>query len=135
MAGGHFKSLDPDECRHLLRTGVIGRVGWVGKNGPTILPVSYVIENDAIVFRTWLGTELASLAEGVEVCFEVDYFDADVANGWSVLVRGKSGRAKEPLTGPMPFAPSVADESIQHDSIAIYPTEFAGRAVAAPSDV
>lgn len=133
--GGHFKTLDIEECKQLLREGVIGRVGWAGVDGQTVLPVSYVVENDLIVFRTWAGTQLASLADGIDVCFEVDYFDSDVANGWSVLVRGRAARATEALTKPMLFAPSTIDPQIKHDTIAIQPTEYAGRAVAAPADV
>ena len=46
-----------------------------------------------VVFHTSPTSSLSTLVEGVEVAFQVDYIDEEVANGWSVLVRGTTGPA------------------------------------------
>lgn len=125
---GHFTILDPDECRHLLRNMRAGRVSW---NSPTagqlILPVNYAVVDETIIFRTSPRAILAQLTEGHEVAFEVDEFDEEASNGWSVLVQGTSElycNEVNPLARP--WAPGV-----RNLVVAINPTHYSGRAVSA----
>ena len=87
--GGELTELREDECWDLLRARTVGRVGWQGSAGPTIVPVNYVIDERAVVIRTAPFTDLGR--EGVvrEVAFEVDDLDPVARSGWSVLVRGR----------------------------------------------
>ena len=78
--------IDPDECRRLLRADVIGRVAVVIGTMPTILPVNYALDGDAIVIRTMHGSRL-DVGQG-HAAFEVDSFDRERQAGWSVLVTG-----------------------------------------------
>ncbi|GII96011.1 helix-turn-helix domain-containing protein [Sinosporangium siamense] len=86
--------LDVRECLRLISPGGVGRVGFNDQDGPSVLPVNYVLHEEAVYFRTALGGPLdRGLRTGVEglefkVAFEVDRIDDVNREGWSVLVRG-----------------------------------------------
>jgi uncharacterized protein len=79
-------ALTEAECRHLLRSRTFGRVG-VTSGG---LPVRYYFEGDAITFRTGEGTKLRAAQNGDVLAFQVDAYDTDTCEGWSVLVLGRA---------------------------------------------
>ena len=80
--------LSQAECWQLLAGHAVGRLGVATRTGPEIYPVNYVLDDEAIVFRTDPGGKLASLAGNPAVCFEIDHVDAEARTGWSVLVKG-----------------------------------------------
>jgi nitroimidazol reductase NimA-like FMN-containing flavoprotein (pyridoxamine 5'-phosphate oxidase superfamily) len=80
-------SLAPDECFQLLATAAVGRIGLVVDGKPEILPVNYVVDADAIVFRAADASVLTKAALQL-VAFEVDHIDDASRSGWSVLVHG-----------------------------------------------
>jgi hypothetical protein len=104
-----FEQLSIARCRQYLQATSVGRVGWSGENGPLILPVAYVLQGDAIVFRTSETGPLAELAEPQPVAFEIDAFDPSRRDAWSVSVVGRSERAApvsgapEPEPDPVPW--------------------------------
>lgn len=83
------------ECRRLLAPGGVGRVAFTTRDGPAIFPVNFAIAAATIVFRTGAGTQIAA-RRGEQVGFEVDHIDEELAQGWSVLVRGKAHRVIGP---------------------------------------
>lgn len=89
--------LSPEECRRLLRQRRPGRVGLVEGGYPLVLPVNYVFDDDAVVFRTAMGTSLARAAAVAAVlAFEIDETDTVYHGGWSVLVRGAAEQVGDP---------------------------------------
>ena len=91
-----LEALAPEECLALLRSEVIGRVAVADFNAaPLVVPVNYVLDGDAPVFRTDYGSKfrLAVLAE-TPVSFEIDGVDPD-RRGWSVLVQGSATELSE----------------------------------------
>lgn len=110
-----FGSLPATECLALLRSHTIGRVGWNTMDGPQILPVTYVLRDGAVIFRTTPYGALSELRNVRQVAFEVDEFDVTTRTGWSVLVRGWAKAATNPdeLSGlwtqqdPIPWAPGA----------------------------
>ena len=78
------------ECWQLLARQAVGRLGVTTATGPEVYPVNYVVEDDAVLFRTDPGGKLAALAGAPAVCFEIDHVDADARTGWSVLVKGRA---------------------------------------------
>lgn len=91
-----FSSLPSTECLALLRSHTIGRVGWNTTDGPQILPVTYVLRDGSIIFRTTPYGALSELRNVRHVAFEVDEFDVATRTGWSVLVRGTAKAATNP---------------------------------------
>jgi len=61
-----------------------------------ILPVNYMFDRDSVVFCTAGGTKLNSVANRVDVAFEVDDSSALHQSGWSVVLRGQA----EVITDP-----------------------------------
>jgi nitroimidazol reductase NimA-like FMN-containing flavoprotein (pyridoxamine 5'-phosphate oxidase superfamily) len=84
-----LEALDAVECRYLLRWEVVGRIAFVdGHDAPAVLPVNYVIAEDAVFLRT--EPELAERLRDRPISFQVDRLDPFRRVGWSVLVRGRA---------------------------------------------
>ena len=52
MADRVMEELDENECMRLIGQGGIGRIAYVGRFGPAVLPVNYDLRDATIVFRT-----------------------------------------------------------------------------------
>lgn len=86
--------LEPSDCLELLRGSVVGRLAVVTDDTPDIFPVNYLIDHGAVVFRTAAGTKLDA-AVGHWVAFEIDGYDADSGEAWSVVVKGRAHELKQ----------------------------------------
>lgn len=84
---GVFEELSADECYRRLALHEVGRLAVVGRDGPLVFPVNYIVDGKAIVFRTDAGTKLTLLGAG-PVAFQVDEVDVVNRVGWSVLITG-----------------------------------------------
>jgi nitroimidazol reductase NimA-like FMN-containing flavoprotein (pyridoxamine 5'-phosphate oxidase superfamily) len=125
--------LGREECLRLLAGGAFGRVavnsaGWP----PLVRPVFYVFDepSQSVVFRSAVGSKLASLLRSERVAFEVDCVDLDERTGWSVIVVGPveeiAGRAElERLRRSRRLATWVADASAHY--MRIHTTVVSGR--------
>ena len=86
--------LDEAECLRLISPGGVGRLGYSGRHGVGVLPVSYRLNEDSIVFRTPLDSptdeDLRTGIQGAEykVSFEIDEFTQNADEGWMVFVQG-----------------------------------------------
>lgn len=89
-----LEPLSQEESWRLISAGGIGRIGFSGRFGPTILPVNYKVHENAIVFRTAENSPMGEdLRTGIahaeyKVAFEIDRYDEATRTGWSVLVQG-----------------------------------------------
>lgn len=79
--------LDRDACLQLLAEDEVGRLGVITAGTPRIFPVNYALDGDAVVLLTADGTKLRD-GMRAPACFEVDDFDREARQGWSVLVVG-----------------------------------------------
>ena len=80
--------LDTHLCLELLRTCEVGRLAVSITDHPDIFPINYVVDRGTVVFRTAEGTKLAAALLGRGVAFEVDGYDADAGEAWSVVIKG-----------------------------------------------
>lgn len=78
--------LPESECWSLLGSVSLGRLVTAADGIPEIFPVNFVVQRKTLLFRTAQGTKLVSTAVNRDVLFEAD--DHNVAEGWSVIVRG-----------------------------------------------
>ncbi|MFD6230344.1 helix-turn-helix domain-containing protein [Streptomyces sp. NPDC060232] len=83
------------ECRDLLGTHGVGRIAVFTAEGPTVVPVNYMMAGTDIAFRTSAASVVGRSA-GTEAGFEIDNIDDVTASGWSVLAVG----ALEGVTDP-----------------------------------
>jgi len=85
---GRLLEMPARECRSLMGSTSVGRVAFVDEDGPTVLPVNYVLDGDTVLFRTSPANTIGRHLAFATVAFEVDEFDDYTQSGWSVLVRG-----------------------------------------------
>lgn len=86
-SGAMVESIGREECLELLSTQSVGRLGVVVDAHPLIFPVNYVLDADAIIFRTSIGTKFTHSSLD-RVAFEVDEVDSARKEGWSVAIEG-----------------------------------------------
>ncbi|GAA4912850.1 helix-turn-helix domain-containing protein [Streptomonospora salina] len=84
-------TLTAEESRELIGPAGVGRVAFTTAAGapPTVLPVNYALDGDAVVVRTAAGGIIARNASG-PMSFQVDRIDDAMSEGWSVLVAGRA---------------------------------------------
>ena len=120
------------ECSRLLQTRQIGRLAFVVRSQPLVLPVNYTVDDGTIVLRTGLGAKLAN-APLAKVAFEVDEIDETSREGWSVLVQGVGQditTSIDPCSerlrslAPRPWAGGAREHYIR-----VVPREISGRRV------
>lgn len=127
---GYFVTIDADECRRLLGDASVGRVSWVSQaGGIQVLPVTYGLIGDTIVFRVAEGSILEELTQPVEVAFQVDDLDGGTATGWAVLVHGTSGAWSGEIPVGRPWAPGRRELAV-----AIEARSWSGRSVSADEE-
>jgi hypothetical protein len=80
--------LEPDECRRLIGTVPIGRLGFTEGALPTIQPVHFGVFGDEILIPASAGSKVVAASVGAIVAFEVDDFDVEGRTGWNVTVIG-----------------------------------------------
>jgi len=132
-----LEELDQAECLRLIGPGGIGRLVFAGQNDLTVFPVNYRLHNGAILFRTAAqGTTDEDLRTGIahaefRVAFEIDDFDADAREGWSVLLQGpahhldtEAEQAEAAAVGVEPWAGGDREHFIR-----ITPARITGRRI------
>ena len=97
VTDGGASILPVHECWDLLAGVTLGRLVTSVDGRPEIFPINYVVQRRTVLFRTAEGTKLVSTAINNHVLFEAD--DHNVAEGWSVIVRGtaRSLRSQEEI--------------------------------------
>jgi uncharacterized protein len=82
--------LETNECWRLLRSSEVGRLAVSITDHPDIFPVNYVVDRGTVVFRTAAGTKLAASVLGRAVAFEIDGYDPEHGDAWSVVIKGQA---------------------------------------------
>ena len=129
--------LDEAECLGLISAGGVGRIGYTGRFGPTVLPVNYALYEGTIVFRTGQDSPMGEdLRTGIahaesKVAFEIDEISQATREGWSILVQGsahpvdsEAERASVMRSGVEPWAGGEKELFIR-----IIPTCMTGRRI------
>jgi nitroimidazol reductase NimA-like FMN-containing flavoprotein (pyridoxamine 5'-phosphate oxidase superfamily) len=90
VSTGYNEALEPEECRRLIASKGVGRLGFVGPAGDVlVLPVAYTVDdNGVVVFTTSRTGVLSHLEHGERVSIQVDDVSEELRNGWSVLAHG-----------------------------------------------
>jgi len=113
--------LDRDECRELLGTRVIGRIGVTVNALPVVLPVNYQLYDGQLIIQTERETRLADATHNTVVAFEVDNVDGDGSGGWSVAITGIANEITDPdvidQLRHLPFSRWVRNEDDRYVSI------------------
>jgi len=84
--------LPDDECWRLLEGADVGRLAVAVAGEPEIFPINFVVEGRTLVFRTAEGTKLAALSVSSRVAVEIDGYEPDLGQAWSVVAKGIAER-------------------------------------------
>lgn len=87
-----METIEPNESWDLLRQGVVGRLAVIHDDVPDIFPVNYAVDHGTVVLRTGGGTKYDAAHNRV-VAFEVDGYDLDSGEAWSVVLHGRATEA------------------------------------------
>jgi nitroimidazol reductase NimA-like FMN-containing flavoprotein (pyridoxamine 5'-phosphate oxidase superfamily) len=111
--------LDKAECLRLLAGSEIGRVVFSDAALPAAQPVTYLLDDEEIVFCTGGGSKLAAATRNAVVAFQVDEIDTSTRTGWAVLGVGEAYEVTVPERlaelaerMPAPWAPNRTAHTI-----------------------
>ena len=76
------------ECLSLLRSRPLGRLAYLERGQPSVVPVNHLVDGASIVMRSLAGSKLDAAVLNKPVAFQLDDHDPTRGTGWSVLVRG-----------------------------------------------
>ena len=79
-----MNELTPQECLALLDAGRVAHLGLVDDGEPYVTPLSYVIIDGDLYFRTGPGRRVDALQASPRVCIEVSHDDGD--DGWASII-------------------------------------------------
>ena len=126
-----LESLDDAECRRLLASCHLGRVGLIDQGDPVVVPVHYLFHEGAVIFQTAVGGLLDPANASTAMAFEIDATDAVFHSGWSVLVRGIAegitDRESIARLCVLPLRPWVSRD--HHRWVRLWPREITGRRI------
>ena len=126
-APSRLVEIDEHECWELLAAAPIGRLAVpAGTAAPSVFPVSFVLDDWVVVFRTGRGEKLRASVQG-PVSFQADSYDPVHRIGWSVLVKGVAYEAGEGEIGHLTFEPWVRTD--RDHWMRLVPLEVTGRRI------
>jgi uncharacterized protein len=119
--------MSEDEAWQLLDRHKVGRLAATAGGVLDIYPITYVLDNKSIVFRTGPGTKLVELTINDQVVFEIDHWDD--REGYSVIIHGTAHQLDS--MAEIDRAQALDLESMfpteRHRWVRITPTRISGR--------
>jgi hypothetical protein len=85
---GQLVELGQDESWELVSSQPFCRVAWASGAGPTVIPVSHIVHDHTVWFRTAAYSALVREVDDERIAILVDEFDKETRLGWSVQLRG-----------------------------------------------
>lgn len=92
--GRQLEELNRRQCLDLLDTVRVGRLVFTEGGLPAVQPVNFRLWHEDLAIRVAGGPKLAAATDNQVVAFEADELDAELRDGWSVVVVGHA----EPVT-------------------------------------
>ncbi len=84
------------QCLTLLRSRPLGRLAYIDRGAPTVVPVNHLVDRSTVVLRTLSGGKLDAAIVNRPVAFQLDDHDPARGTGWSVVVRGNAELLDDP---------------------------------------
>lgn len=94
-----MNELTRDQAFDLLNREQVAHLGMVIDGEPYVCPMSFVVDDDRILFRTMPGKKLDGIRANPRVCIEVSSFDVATGDWRSVIVYGTARFVEDVSTG------------------------------------
>jgi len=76
------------EIDEVLRSEVLGRIGYIAGGWPCVLPVNYVYDGESVYVHSPEGSKVRAMRGDPRVCFEVEQIRS-MSNWRTVVARGR----------------------------------------------
>jgi len=115
-----------EECWGHLEAEEFGRLAYRLVDEVHIVPVNYVVDAHALLFRTAAGNKLLAAALGSDVAFEIDW--RGEVSAWSVVARGHLRRLEEDEQHRLDALPEHSWVPVRRDDVVeLVPEVVTGR--------
>lgn len=91
-------TLSQQEAKDVLEAAPVAHLGMVDDGLPYVTPMSFVVDNGRILFRTMPGRKLDALRDNPAVCIEVSLYEDDSGDWASVIVTGEAEIVEDDFT-------------------------------------
>jgi hypothetical protein len=133
--------LTPQECQRILNDGYIAHIGVMSESEPYVTPMSYVMVNGDLAFRTGPGKRVEALRSSPHCCVEITILREGGA--WESVLFWGDARFVEDLNGRADIVAALLHKyhtesplgslspsflPAEHPIIAITPDRVTGRA-------
>jgi nitroimidazol reductase NimA-like FMN-containing flavoprotein (pyridoxamine 5'-phosphate oxidase superfamily) len=115
------EELGEPECRQLLATASVGRIGFTEQALPMITPMHYTVHGDEVILCSVSPDKVAGAGRSIVVAFEADRYEAATREGWSVTIVGPTRLVTAPAEiaalDALGFAPWVGHPDRQYVAV------------------
>jgi nitroimidazol reductase NimA-like FMN-containing flavoprotein (pyridoxamine 5'-phosphate oxidase superfamily) len=87
--------ISQEEAMEVLTTAMVAHIGVLADGEPYVTPMSYVVDEGRILFRTMPGRKLEAIKESPKVSIEVSQLDEATGDWVSVIVRGNAVESED----------------------------------------
>lgn len=129
------RELSLNECWALLRVARVGRLAARVGAHVEIFPITFIVVGGTIVFRTGEGTKVAAMTLNPDVAFEVDGYDEQTNEAWSVVARARAADIADADVHDVLAGTLVPWQTgPKHRIVQLAPSHLSGRRFAVPRD-
>ena len=120
------EEMTTEECWAHLEEEEFGRIAYRLVDEVHIVPINYVPDRRALLFRTASGNKLLAAALTSDVALEIDQYDDTSA--WSVVARGHLRKLEEDEQHRLDMLPDFSwIPGYRDDVVELMPEEVTGR--------
>jgi len=93
-----MESITAEQARRFLDESLVAHIGVISEGEPYVTPISFVVDEDRILFRTKPGKRHEAMLENPVVSIETSTFDKETGDWTSVIVRGRAAEVDDDAT-------------------------------------
>jgi uncharacterized protein len=89
--------LSIEHCLEVLEDGWVGHLGVISEGEPYVAPISYLVVDGRVCFKTGPGRRAEAVRSSPRVCLETSHVDHSTGYWESVVVWGDAGEITHPF--------------------------------------
>ena len=93
-----MESITVEQAKRFLDESLVAHIGVISEGEPYVTPMSFVVDDDRILFRTNPGKRYEAMMDNAAVSIEASTFDNETGDWTSVIVSGRAAEAGDDAT-------------------------------------
>ncbi len=93
-----MEALTTEEAYAFMQKALVAHIGVIADGAPYVTPMSFVLEENRILFRTKPGQRFEALVANPRVCIEASRYDEESGDWVSVIVSGDAAVVEDDET-------------------------------------